>query len=471
MRNLLPVFNCVLALVFILGGPGQSVDAAPSKVENKLQFQYFSFPGTVVENSSGSIQMVMMNNGAAGEVVYDGSDTDHVLVSVPVGNGADDLIVNTDGISCSVENSLWNCDVNSISTTELQLAFYPVGGSVSVAKGETLYFYLNNVLINEAAGLALLGVDQQIAPFRAAKAVNTQMTLIKVTESAALFLENDPTVLASVKDGVSWDEVGEIPAGFADGKDDGLTSESDPTVLASVKDGVSWDEVGEIPAGFADGKDDGLTSESDPTVLASVKDGVSWDEIGEIPADLADGDQVGITSETDPKVGANTVNRISKWNGKALVGSKSINENNDGNVGIGTASPQAKLHVQGNIIAANPTENNHVATKEYVDSVKGTVGSSWQLVWQGYPRGQGGNIVNKWGTGEYLFLYGRSEDQAVQTAHLILPTLDVPNYFNSISSDGSKIVFVAKPYRNPDSQFVFTVANNYRIYKIWRKGF
>lgn len=38
-----------------------------------------------------------------------------------------------------------------------------------------------------------------------------------------------------------------------------LTSESDPTVLASVKDGVSWSEIASIPAGFADGIDDGGT--------------------------------------------------------------------------------------------------------------------------------------------------------------------------------------------------------------------
>ncbi len=48
--------------------------------------------------------------------------------------------------------------------------------------------------------------------------------------------------------------------------DGGLTSESDPTVLTSVKDGVSWAEVTDKPAGFADGTDDGITSESDPQV-------------------------------------------------------------------------------------------------------------------------------------------------------------------------------------------------------------
>ncbi|MFC1552290.1 tail fiber domain-containing protein [Candidatus Latescibacterota bacterium] len=39
------------------------------------------------------------------------------------------------------------------------------------------------------------------------------------------------------------------------------TTETDPTVLASVKDGVSWSEIGSIPSDFADGTDDvGLVS-------------------------------------------------------------------------------------------------------------------------------------------------------------------------------------------------------------------
>jgi len=42
-----------------------------------------------------------------------------------------------------------------------------------------------------------------------------------------------------------------------------------------------------------------------------------------------------------------------------------------GNVGIGTDNPQAKLDVNGNIIAATPTANDHLATKEYVDASSG----------------------------------------------------------------------------------------------------
>jgi len=46
-----------------------------------------------------------------------------------------------------------------------------------------------------------------------------------------------------------------------------------------------------------------------------------------------------------------------------------------GNVGVGTTSPTTKLEVMGNIIAANPTNNNHVATKEYVDESVAAAGT------------------------------------------------------------------------------------------------
>jgi hypothetical protein len=39
-------------------------------------------------------------------------------------------------------------------------------------------------------------------------------------QSAAAISERDPTVLDSVKDGVNWGEISDIPAGFADGVDD-----------------------------------------------------------------------------------------------------------------------------------------------------------------------------------------------------------------------------------------------------------
>lgn len=49
------------------------------------------------------------------------------------------------------------------------------------------------------------------------------------------------------------------------------------------------------------------------------------------------------------------------------------------NVGIWVNDPSARLHVNGNIIARNPTANNHVATKSYVDNNLWSAG--WDNLW------------------------------------------------------------------------------------------
>jgi hypothetical protein len=116
--------------------------------------------------------------------------------------------------------------------------------------------------------------------------------------------------------------------------------------------GHSWGEISNIPADFADGVDNtGITVESDPTVPVWLKDGVSWGELSGIPAGFADGtDNTGITDEDDPQVGSNTVNYVPKWNGTALVKGTMYD---NGNVGIGTASPQAPLDIAADAYGAS----------------------------------------------------------------------------------------------------------------------
>ncbi len=105
---------------------------------------------------------------------------------------------------------------------------------------------------------------------------------------------------------------------------------------------------GSVNATAFTGDGGGLTNlvvvETDPTVPANLKDGVDWTEVSSRPAGLDDGDDVGIIAETDPEVGANSTNYLPKWNGSALVTGTIYD---DGNVGIGTAIPTAKLHIGG----------------------------------------------------------------------------------------------------------------------------
>jgi len=137
--------------------------------------------------------------------------------------------------------------------------------------------------------------------------------------------------------------------------------ETDPTVLASVKDGVAWGELSSIPADIADGDQVGITIESDPTVLASVKDGVSWGELSSIPADIADGDQVG-------SPGSGTINYIAKWTAVDALGNSQIFDNGT-NVGIGVAAfPNTKLHVNAPAGSAVFRLQTSGDTKMFMDS-------------------------------------------------------------------------------------------------------
>ena len=64
-------------------------------------------------------------------------------------------------------------------------------------------------------------------------------------------------------------------------------SGTEKTLQEAINDGdlvTEWSEIDNIPAGFADGVDDGAVPETDPTVTASVKDGVSWSEVTGKPA-------------------------------------------------------------------------------------------------------------------------------------------------------------------------------------------
>ncbi|MCP3999913.1 MAG: hypothetical protein GY727_03285, partial [Gammaproteobacteria bacterium] len=125
-------------------------------------------------------------------------------------------------------------------------------------------------------------------------------TGISITESQISDLahfttadEADPTVPASIKDGIDWTELSGIPADISDGDDVGIAVETDPVYSAWDKStGISITEsqVSDL-AHFT------TADEADPTVPASIKDGIDWTELSGIPADISDGADVRLAGE------------------------------------------------------------------------------------------------------------------------------------------------------------------------------
>ena len=120
--------------------------------------------------------------------------------------------------------------------------------------------------------------------------------------------------------GVSWTQVSDKPAGFADDVDDV---------------GDAWGELTGMPAGFADGVDD---------------IGDAWDEITGMPEGFADGvDNQGITTEVDPQVGDNAANKVPRWVTPLLSKTGALVEGtiyDDGiSIGIGTTSLTGLLNL------------------------------------------------------------------------------------------------------------------------------
>ncbi len=147
-------------------------------------------------------------------------------------------------------------------------------------------------------------------------------------------------------------------------------------------DGTNWIANSNI---YHDGDKIGIGT-TDPKVKLDVK--------GTIIADPGNSK----TTTSIPLVAIGTTNdanhyAFAAYSGSVLKGLFYIR--NDGYVGVGTSQPTQKLHVDGNIrITGTPTDDDHAATKGYVDSKEATPTSNnlylmaggWNAInWQGAP--------------------------------------------------------------------------------------
>ena len=165
-------------------------------------------------------------------------------------------------------------------------------------------------------------------------------------------VEADPTVPDALKDGVAWEEVTDIPAGLADGTDDGIIDETDPIFTASPAGGIGAPQISNWDAAFSWGNHAAVGylnayTETDPTFATSPAYGIGSTQIGNWNAAHGWGDHSTagyLASEVDPKVGSLTDNFVPKWSGASLV-SGTIFDN--GNIGIGSPPEPGKQLVIG----------------------------------------------------------------------------------------------------------------------------
>ena len=180
---------------------------------------------------------------------------------------------------------------------------------------------------------------------------------------------------------VTWTNLSGVPADLADGDQVGVTTETDPTITnPSVKDGVSWNELSGIPLGFADNIDDiGLTEETDPQVGGNTLNHVpKWNGNALTTGTIFDNGRVGIgtTSPIDKlSVYGGSISVDGAEGGASLrlrqndtmmwtfltapwIGDNDLRIRNEGatgdvmtfdketgNIGVGTTTPSAKLHI------------------------------------------------------------------------------------------------------------------------------
>ena len=92
---------------------------------------------------------------------------------------------------------------------------------------------------------------------------------------------------------IEWDDINNVPVGFADGIDNvGIGTETDPIYGSSPASSIASGDIDNWNAahGWGDHSMAGyLMNETDPTVPENLKDGVSWTEIADIPSGFADG--------------------------------------------------------------------------------------------------------------------------------------------------------------------------------------
>lgn len=161
--------------------------------------------------------------------------------------------------------------------------------------------------------------------------------------------ETDPTVAASVKDGVAWNELSGIPAGFADGTD--ADSGGDITGVTAGAGLTGGGTSGNVTMSVN-------TSAIQQRVSGTCAAGSSIRSVNADGTVVCEADDAGITSESDPQVGSNTAGYVPRWDGSALVTGSLYDSGT--RIGLGTTAPGEQLELTGNLRLPDSTATSGI---------------------------------------------------------------------------------------------------------------
>ena len=173
-------------------GPDRTLDApgtaapraprAPSSAESRLLLAGLLDPDSVAIESERTMLFCLVNYGAAGRLVSDGIDDDHLTLAIPRGPAAADLERDGATFDCMPAAADWSCRADTVSSPDWVTATVrPRGAVAAVGAGDTVCFELTGVRVNAALGMTSGVLTQAIAPERAADLLTPRLPVFKST--------------------------------------------------------------------------------------------------------------------------------------------------------------------------------------------------------------------------------------------------------------------------------------------------